>query len=49
MSPSKADLSILLEEKEAELAVATGKKDRKLSRSLLDEIEEIEAQLDVVE
>jgi len=49
MSPSKADLSILLEEKEAELAVATGKKDRKLSRSLLDEIDVIEAQLDVAE
>ena len=49
MSPSKADLSILLEEKEAELAVATGNKDRKLSRSLLDEIDHIEAQLDSTE
>jgi hypothetical protein len=45
-SPSKADLSILLEQKEAELATATGMKDRKLSRSILDEIEDIEAQLE---
>lgn len=45
-TPSKADLSIMLEEKEGELAVATMKKDRKLSRSLLDAIEHIEAQLE---